>query len=412
MIANFGPDASFIVLLRCVKSTLKAKTMENLYVSISNELKILTLLTRSSLDKKQQFKVLQLIEHVDFIKLKNFIDHHRVWPTVYCNIRDFFPTDFPGFLIDYLKIKYQQNIKRCRKQFEIYSKIIRVFTISGIPIRFLKGIALSQKLYGTAEKRHSRDIDILIPSNCVDLAHNELNKLGFKAPLFDTLPSKYRQRYFSSNKDITYIDNTGTVLELHIRLCSYATPMSMKGAEYTLSHHHMDDNHEIAYLCWHGAHTLFHRLKWLQDIALYLDKIEAKPNKEAARLFHCAEAYDERRSLLVSWALCHQLYETPLPEYVENIYKHDKIAQWLTKLALFILDNPSLLFSRRSILLLWFCDSLFSTKYRFKYLKFVHQLKPNASFFCKYPTTLAYSPYYCFFLYISYLFQRWLWRKH
>ena len=57
---------------------------------ISSELHFVAILSLPVLDEKQYELAESLLQEVDFEKLRILINHHRVWPCVFCNVPDHF----------------------------------------------------------------------------------------------------------------------------------------------------------------------------------------------------------------------------------------------------------------------------------------------------------------------------------
>jgi len=392
--------------------TVHGARIMNVYpAKISCELQALAYLSRPRLTADQRSELRQLVGNIDVKRLHSLIDHHRVWPCVYCNIRDHFQSCFPQVLVTYLGKRYQQNINHSRRQFSAYTKLLHCFSNAQIPMHSLKGIPLAQKLYGDCAKRHSHDIDILVPTDCVDLAHRTLQAQGFQSPPFDTLHAKQRACYFVGNKDITYTDENGVVLELHTRLCEYKTPLSLSGATAMLSREPLTGDHEMIYLCWHGAHTLFHRIKWLLDIALYLESMANVMEQKSDSMLRHAEQNDELRSLLVSWILCHKLYGITLPHNIEHMYRRDWVSARLVKMSLAMLENPAHTYTWRGKIEGWLCGFLFSKSVSVKIKKIMHAFRPNINLLTRYPGALGKPIYYSYILRLFDPLHRWLWGK-
>jgi len=376
----------------------KVKTRE---VTIGDELRLVALLSHPNFDHRQRSLVMALQRKSDLVLLRDLIVQHRVWPCVYCNIHEHFADDFPeGFIRD-LERQYHQAVEQSHQQFRVYGQILHAFGAAGIPVRTLKGVPLARKLYGDFAKRQCRDIDLLIPREYLEQAHHQLMQIGFRAPQYNDLNASQRSRYFDANKDITYVQAQNVCLELHIRLCETRSPLSLQGAQKLFDNAGESQLEEFIYLCWHASHSLFHRLKWAQDIALFIDHYYANESVSRAerlnvgKIIDRAIYYDELRSVVVSWAIAHYLFGAPIPEKIESLYVEDKIAQLLLTLAVAAMHKPAYILSISHKFEVVLCNLLFSKTWHARWQKLQQKIRPNVNVVSKYPLV----PESLFFLY-------------
>ncbi len=354
-------------------------------VKVSNELLALAALSRPQFNGEERLKVAECFEAIDFGKFRGLLEQHRVWPTVYCNLKDHFPDSVPEPLMAYLKKKYQVNQARSRRRFHAHCQIIKALEVANIPVKPLKGIPLAQRLYGDFSLRHSSDIDILIHQNHVAEAHERLKTIGFYSYDYDALPLAMRARYFVGNKDISYKNKDNILLELHVRLCEFSTPLSLYGANDILVEDRMDAIREFMYLCWHASNSQFHRLKWLLDIALYSEEVLSNGESNAESLLRLADNVDERRSIIVAWVLSHIIFGTALPKKIEKACCSDRICRWLITRAVYNLEHPAYTKTWRYKIRCWFSSILLSRRWKNKWAKFAQRFRPNIFLLTRYP---------------------------
>jgi hypothetical protein len=310
--------------------------MNHIIKLISSELKLAALLSKPNMTASQIGQADELINVIDITYFRALLDQHHIWPCVYLNSRDHFGTSFPENLIVYLQKKYQQNVHQSRQHFATYGELLRLFRIAEIPVQTLKGIPLAKKLYGDIVKRHSSDIDLIIPADQFNKAHEKLMTSGYRCEIYDELPHYQQPIYFKALKDVTYSSKTGVTLELHVRPCQYPTELSKYYAKQLFNRSSLEDesSYELIYLCWHGTQTFYHRLKWLLDIALYIEHLKAQDQLNVESLVRLANQLNSMRPLTVSWVLANALYETPLPASIVDFYHKDIVTQILIKKSL------------------------------------------------------------------------------
>lgn len=306
---------------------------------ISPELKLAALLSRPSMTAAQIGQASVLLKTIDHTSFKTLLDQHRVWPSVYLNTRDHFAGLVPTDLLKNLEKRYRQNVRRSYQHLSSYAELLQCFKTADIPIQSLKGIPLAKKLYGDIAKRYAKDIDLIIPADRLNDAHQHIMGLGYTCEIFDRLSENQQILYLKSLKDISYTGKNGVRLELHVRPCQYSTVLSRHYARQLFDNTCLDDKnyYELIYLCWHGTQTFYHRLKWLLDIALYIEQLQASDQLKVDNLVILAKQLNSMRPLTVSWVLANLLYATPLPEPVSAFYRQDRISRQLIRKSLKLL---------------------------------------------------------------------------
>jgi len=212
------------------------------------------------------------------------------------------------------------------RSFALCGKLLRDAKEHGVNLKVLKGMPLAFTLYGDISKRQSSDIDLVVKAADLDAAHAILTREGFQADRFSGLSENLKVFYWSTRKDITYLDKSGTYIELHTRLSLSKTQVNDKYLNALFNVNIVDNiaHLEHIYLCWHGMHTLFHRLKWLVDIALYL---ESQSDESKLQLVILAKDLEAFRLLSASWVLAHQLFDTDIPQEVLHFYQQDVLCR-------------------------------------------------------------------------------------
>jgi hypothetical protein len=211
-------------------------------------------------------------------------------------------------------------------------RIKRLFGRQGIEIIPLKGVCLSQKLYGSPGVRAVGDMDILIRPEDLIAADRILSSSGYRKP-YDLTEGKAALllRY---SWHVTYSGlETSQQLELHWRNRFWtrdATVELWRGKESVEIMGERipvpDDPLLFLLLCDHGARHRWYRLKWLGDVAMMLaggsisdwdDLIALAGRLGLLRVL-------SQTALLVSW-----LYGIPLPLPLAEAVSGEKSAQLL-----------------------------------------------------------------------------------
>ena len=168
---------------------------------------------------------------------------------------------------------------------------------AGIPCLVLKGLPLSQRLYGHPLLREAVDIDLLVSPESFRAAERSLLKNGWRnVSKFRETPVRNRwQAHFVA--DSRFIGPGGS-LELHHRF--FDNPhyfdvrferLSARAASVTIgktSFPTMAEDDDLLYLMCHGAKHLWTSLKWLCDVALIFANMPAPRLERVAG--RCREA--------------------------------------------------------------------------------------------------------------------------
>jgi len=153
--------------------------------------------------------------------------------------------------------------------------LLRAFSAAGLPILFLKGLALGQLAYGNPALKAAIDIDVLIDPNRLAESARVLEQLGYDPA---EPPSAARlARWHRWKKDSLWVKTgSGTKLDLHTRVTD--NPRLLRG----LGVHSPQRQVEVAsgislptfapeelfaHLAVHGASSAWFRLKWISDFA-------------------------------------------------------------------------------------------------------------------------------------------------
>ncbi len=193
---------------------------------------------------------------------------------------------------------------------------------AGVPVIPLKGVALSESLYGDAALRVSADLDILVPRECVARAWTVLGELGYvMADHEERVEASELGLLLESNIEFAFAspEAAGCPVELHwgiawrwphsapalADLWADARPRPFRGAPA----HALGPEWELLYLAVHAARHRWESLKWLVDIheicrrgGLDWEKVRAK-----------ADRFGLTDVLEISLQASAALFDTPLP---------------------------------------------------------------------------------------------------
>lgn len=234
---------------------------------------LLQLLTHRDNGKNLSFT----LASVSFDKLYLLVMQHRVWHLVKNSLNtQQLPTSFAERLAQHC---YQDAIFIFRSAVETI-KISKTFAQHNIVHCFIKGTILNDYLYGALVTRPCKDIDVWVDAPHYEASIAQLLQLGYKQTFPTYELAGFKKDYYLTHKhDIEfYHEERQMVVELHFRLnyfgINFFTLSNIPLQQIALlntSVTTMADDYHVLYLMLHGAIHGWMRLRWLQDIALFIN---------------------------------------------------------------------------------------------------------------------------------------------
>jgi hypothetical protein len=275
-------------------------------------------LRRPQLDADREALSRALAAGPDWQRIVGGGRRHTVEALLLLGLRASFSPHLPGEPMAMLRRQALAAARRSMAQSAVLARASSILAAAGIRVLALKGVALSMQLYGAADQRGPRDIDLLFAPDEVEQATETLVAAGFRLP-GGALPPRHRAAYRRLVKDVQLADPTGTVrIELHHRLTDNPRLFDADFAALwrereevvigdtavaTLSRQHLP-----LYLCVHGASHAWERLCWLTDFAAAMRLAPAEPALAAAR------ATGLEAPMLHALVLAHDWLGLPLAE--------------------------------------------------------------------------------------------------
>jgi hypothetical protein len=221
-------------------------------------------------------------------------------------------------------------------------------TASGETYAVVKGPAMAKLAYGDIALRQCRDLDVLMDLDAALRFRTTLIAAGYRqlAPQ-NIVHEAGLRRWLRFQKDFTlFSPRTGALVELHTRLMNnphlLAPDFGSTGRQRVaigggITVPTLGDDDQLLYLCVHGAHHGWMRLKWLADIAALLERRGAG---EIERL----HAVARQRGLHIPFGqallLCKRLLDTPLPPALTARLHRSVRVRLLERIALRLLTEP------------------------------------------------------------------------
>lgn len=225
----------------------------------------------------------------------------------------------PPEVLSRLRQQKTLSVARALAQQREIARLVRSFSEAGIPVLVLKGMLLSQQLYGDPFLRSARDIDLMVAPEQFAPASALLMANGYR-PVGRAYSERELEVYRRRIKEIEYVNATAKVhVEMHDRLFDNDNLLICDFHSLWSARHEISVGGEAAltlprgllpvYLCVHGALHGWQRLMWLTDFAASL----RGENAVEAALAQ-AEKSGLRPLMLHAFALSHLWLGTAVPD--------------------------------------------------------------------------------------------------
>ena len=204
-------------------------------------------------------------------------------------------------------------------------RVLEGLGAAGVPVIPLKGVALSESLYGDPLLRVSSDIDILVPRRAAASALRLLVDLGYqRGPGERPVAAADLGLLLRSNMEYGFVSPApfSCPVELHwdiawrwphdgaaaLDLWAEARPRELWGVKA----HALSAEWELLYLAVHAARHGWQGLKWLVDV----HEVCVRDGLRWDRLTDKATRFGLGEILGITLGACHGLFGTPLPPRV------------------------------------------------------------------------------------------------
>lgn len=289
----------------------------------------------STLQNKPHVRELTPHPDIDWALFYKLVLRHRVWHPVHHALTHHAP---PIPIAAALSTHCERDKRRILMTAGETLRIARELTKQSIIHCFIKGILLNVHVYGGLNTRPCRDIDIWVHAKTYTNAVAALLSLGYQKKLPTYQLKGFKERWYMRHKhDIAFYHPEKNILvELHFRL-SYLgldffplqditrIPISLFNIPIMVPH----DDYHVLYLMIHGAIHAWIRLRWLQDIALFIGNHKC----DLARVYALASQIDCQHIVEQTLLLVNQLFKLDNPSLHPFIQKPSHRASTLAAIA-------------------------------------------------------------------------------
>lgn len=212
------------------------------------------------------------------------------------------------------------------------------FTKQQVPVLTLKGLTVGALAYPNPMLKMGWDIDILIAGRDLDKAAAELSKRGY-CPTIPATPADLKRWHLTRKESVWRRSSDNLHIEIHTRLAD--NPMLIPGVGLNSPQQQVEilagislptlaGDELIAYLCVHGASSLWFRLKWITDLAAILHRLGPD------RLEHVYERSLELgagRASALAFLHADDLFGTLSATRLRARLEKDGVSRWLARSA-------------------------------------------------------------------------------
>jgi hypothetical protein len=198
-------------------------------------------------------------------------------------------------------------------------RLQKLLDAAEIPSVALKGVALAQLVYGSLKIKDTHDIDLLVPQDRAIAAMALLERDGYALSFpANHLSATQRRAVVRYSREVAFIHRDSRVFtELQWRVADNpellkevhaASPTQNVVVADGLSARTLTRDDLFAYLCIHGAHHAWSRLKWLADLNAFVAATDVM------HLHRYAQAKGAGFCSGQALLLCQHLFALPLPD--------------------------------------------------------------------------------------------------
>lgn len=258
-------------------------------------------------------------DRIDWPAVSRLANDHRLTPRLLRYLASHPEIDAPDDTLSALRNSARANAQRALAQVAHARAITDALSNAGIDVIVLKGVALSQLLYGGPAERMSCDLDLLVRRRDLWRAIEMFQQVGYASPVAIT-PAAIRS-CLRFEHEIQWYAPDGTLIELHADLAQphysfrtdlerwfeAAVPLPVGGYQLRV----LTPEHSLQLAVLHGTKHIWSRLDMVADVyALFGQDLDhCRVERELA-------AMGAARALAVARVLCARLFGGKSPDGV------------------------------------------------------------------------------------------------
>lgn len=246
--------------------------------------------------------------NLDWDTLFQLALRHRVWHQVYEALAPMKP-DIPSLFYDRLGNYCRQDALQILNITAETKRLAEALNAERLLHCFIKGVVLNAHIYDGLTQRPCKDIDVWVHPDDHPKARNILLSLGYQQTLPTyVLKGHQEQYYMRHHNDIEfYHSDRKIIVELHFKLEYFGVhffpiteeiqlPVSIFNTQVIT----LQDDYHLLYLMLHGSVHAWTRLRWVNDIVVYLKsgKVDLDRVMMLARKIDCEHIVEQSLLLI------------------------------------------------------------------------------------------------------------------
>jgi hypothetical protein len=272
---------------RCCKLSSFIGVLAYKTLQLPSHVRLLLLVARVRTTEAEVSQIEELCASpIDWDAFLTLTEHHRLSPLAFENLDRLRPVGIPDYVREALHMRSIANAMTALRVMGEFRRLKEGFAEIGIEISTLKGVPLSQVLYGNPNTRHVGDLDILTTAESLPEQIAVLSKLGYERvhPKCKLTPRRLSY-YVAFRKDFTFRNkDAGFDLDLHWRLFDnrlHAANRIFSGTPgasvqvHGISTRQFVFQDQFLYVASHGVSDAWMYLKSLADVSAFLRILSA-----------------------------------------------------------------------------------------------------------------------------------------
>jgi Uncharacterised nucleotidyltransferase len=259
-------------------------------------------------------------DNIDWHRFLHVVHRHRIEALVWAGLRHA-ALDVPEHVSTVLAGRAASiaidNLRRAAEE----SRLFQAFEALGLELVFVKGTTAALLAYNSLAIKMAWDIDLLVSRVDVDRACALLASLGYERNTPDpALSGKEYRRWLNHSKEMLWINPAlGTSVELHMALVDnpqllhdvgMSSPRQIVRHGDVLALPTLATEELFSYMCVHGTIHFWARLKWLADVAAFIETNQL----DCERLYRSSLELGAGRCGAVALLLCNRFFGTAVPQ--------------------------------------------------------------------------------------------------
>ncbi len=322
------------------------------------EIQILLCCATTQIESETASRLKALVqENIDWVKLTQLAQQHRVMPLLYSNLNAICPQAVPKDILNQLLVNFRTNTRRSLLLSAELVRLLNLFEAQAIPALPFKGPVLAASAYGNLSLRQFSDLDILVRPQDIEKAKALFLSEGYRMKIERIEVTQEQEAAFVRSQSIHQFvreaaypfihHEKGVTAELHWGImpqyfCFPIDSLAWEQSEFVSIAGNKVPNLSpeitLLMLVGHGTKDCWTQLARICDIA---ELIRSHPQLNWTKLIEQARIKGGQRMLFLGLMLARNLLGASLPEEVWQKIQAEKEVELLARQVSERLFSPS-----------------------------------------------------------------------